>query len=145
MARYERVDHHEITMTLCFTSAHFRGELCWLVMSIVCLPAMRKGKKVLDELLRVEGITSYRNRSQCVIHFVLVIIIGLILEQEGLNSYHHPLMDYGNIMYLHLYLSTLLSQFKHNLMIFVVPAALQDATSCLTAIKAHTGLGELRN
>lgn len=110
---------------------------------LTCNEKMKK--KDFGELLRVEGFIDHtEKRSQCPMHVFLVIIIGLILEQEGLNSYHHPLMDYGNIMFI-LYLSTLLSQFKHNLMIFVVPAALQDATSCLTAIKAHMGLGELRN
>lgn len=56
MAQYERVNHSEILPFPLFKMCTPSTGVVLAFMSNVCLPAMRKQRKDLCELLRVEGV-----------------------------------------------------------------------------------------
>lgn len=127
-----------------FVSLLHRGSCVGWLCQLSAYLQREKEKKDLDELLRGKVLQIIQKKI-AVCHIFRPCNNNWINIGTGRTQFLPSPVDGLREHNVHLYLSTLLSQFKHNLMIFVVPAALQDATSCLKAIKAHTGLGELRN
>lgn len=97
---------------------------------------MRKQRKDLCELLRVEGVIDHTKKIK-MSHTFRPCNNNWINIGTGRTQFLPSPVDGLREHNVHLYLSTLLLQFKHNLMIFVVPAALQDATSCLSYKSTH--------